>query len=294
MDGKIRKRGKTMVIQCIFEGIVIGSILALIAMGIALIWGVMNVLSFSQGEYLMIGMYITYFFNKKFGLDPILSIPFTAIIMFLIGFLVYKTLIRKALKGPILSQRLITFALSMVFVNGMLMLVTSEFRTIPKVAVTGIIDLGFLVISKEKLVPLIVSILVTAALYFFMNKTNIGKAVRATSLEKDAAELVGINTEFSYALAFGIASAIAGIAGCVLAYYYYITPTVGTSFLLFGLIAVALGGFGSIFGAYLGGILMGLVDVFAGVYFNTAFKYVAVCVLFMLVVSFRPKGLFGK
>ncbi|MDF2512565.1 MAG: branched-chain amino acid transporter permease [Herbinix sp.] len=283
-----------MIIQCIFEGIVIGSILALISMGIALIWGVMNVLSFSQGEFLMIGMYLTFFFNKNLGLDPIISIPFTAVIMFALGVLVYKTLIRKALKGPILSQRLITFALSMVLVNGMLMLVTSEFRTIPKVIFTGTVDFGFLVISKEKLVPLMVSVLVTGALFLFMNKTNIGKAIRATSLNKDAEELVGIDTEFSYMLAFGIASAIAGTAGCVLSYYYYITPTVGTSFLLFGLIAVALGGFGSIFGAYIGGLLMGIVDVFAGVYFNTAFKYVAVCALFMLVVSFRPKGLFGK
>ncbi len=283
-----------MIIQVLFEGIVIGSMLALIAMGIALIWGVMNVLSFTQGEFLMIGMYVTYYLNSKFGMDPIVAIPFTGIIMFGVGVIIYKTLIKRALKGPVLSQRLITFALSMVFVNGMLMLATSEFRTIQNVMFSGTFDFGFLVVSKEKLVPLIVSIIVTAALFAFMNWTNMGKAIRATAMDKEAAEIVGINTELSYTLAFGISSAIAGIAGCVLSYYYYITPTSGVSFLLFGLIAVALGGFGSIFGAYIGGILIGIVDVFAGVYVNTAFKYVAVSVIFMLVVSFKPKGLFGK
>lgn len=283
-----------MIIQVLFEGIVIGSMLALIAMGIALIWGVMNVLSFTQGEFLMIGMYVTYYLNSKFGMDPIVAIPFTGIIMFGVGVIIYKTLIKRALKGPVLSQRLITFALSMVFVNGMLMLATSEFRTIQNVMFSGTFDFGFLVVSKEKLVPLIASIIVTAALFAFMNLTNMGKAIRATAMDKEAAEIVGINTELSYTLAFGISSAIAGIAGCVLSYYYYITPTSGVSFLLFGLIAVALGGFGSIFGAYMGGILIGIVDVFAGVYVNTAFKYVAVSLIFMLVVSFKPKGLFGK
>lgn len=283
-----------MIIQCIFEGLIIGSVLALISMGIALIWGVMNVISFSQGEFLMIGMYVTFFLNQKFGLDPILAIPFSMLVLFILGIIIYKTFISRALRGPVLSQRLVTFALSMVLVNGMLMLFTSEFRTIPNVMFSGTIDLGFLIISKEKLVPLIAALLITVGLFLFINKTKYGKAIRATAMNKDAAELVGIDTEFSFMLAFGISSAIAGAGGCVLSYYYYITPTIGTSFLLFGFIAVALGGFGSIFGAFIGGLLMGLVDVFAGAYFNTAFKYVAVCVLFILVVSFKPKGLFGK
>lgn len=283
-----------MIVQCIYEGLVIGSVLALVAMGIALIWGVMNVLSFSQSEFLMIGMYVTFLLNKYFGLDPILTIPFSMIVLFLIGIIIYKTLISRALKGPVLSQRLITFALSMVLINGMLMLFSSEFRTIPKVALSGTWDFGFLVISAEKLVTMVGAFVITLLLYLFINKTKYGKAIQATAMSKDAAELVGINTEFYRMLAFGISSAIAGAAGSVLAYYYYITPTVGNSFLLFGFIAVALGGFGSIFGAFFGGILMGMVDVFAGVYVNTAFKYVAVCVIFMLIVSFRPKGLFGK
>nr|WP_319489303.1 branched-chain amino acid ABC transporter permease [uncultured Caproiciproducens sp.] len=283
-----------MIAQCIFEGLVIGSVLALISMGIALIWGVMNVISFSQGEFLMIGMYVAFFLNQKLGLDPIVSIPLSMLVLFMLGIIIYKTFISRALRGPVLSQRLITFALSMVLVNGMLMLFSSEFRTIPKVMFSGTIHLGTLIISKEKLVPMISALLITIALFFFINKTKYGKAIRATAMNKDAAELVGINTEFSFMLAFGISSAIAGAGGCILSYYYYITPTIGSSFLLFGFIAVALGGFGSIFGAFIGGLLMGLVDVFAGVYFNTAFKYVAVCVLFILVVSFKPKGLFGK
>ena len=283
-----------MIIQCIFEGLIIGSILALIAMGIALIWGVMNVLSFSQGEFLMLGMYIAYYLNQKLDWDPIVSIPVTMIVMFGLGVLIYKGLISRALKGPVLSQRLITFALSMVLVNGMLMLVSSEFRTIKDVMFAGTIDLGSLVISKEKLVPLISSLVITGLLFWFINKTRYGKAIRATAQEKDAAELVGIDSEKAYMIAFGISCAIAGAAGCILSYYYYITPTVGSGFLLFGFIAVALGGFGSIFGAFIGGLLMGMIDVFAGVYFNTALKYVVVCVVFMLIVSFKPKGLFGK
>jgi branched-chain amino acid transport system permease protein len=283
-----------MIAQVIFEGLINGSILALIAMGIALIWGVMNILSFSQGEFLMLGMFIAYYLQSYFGIDPVYSIPICMAIMFVLGVLIYKTIIAKALKGPILSQRLITFALSLVLVNFALMVFTGEFKTIKDLKFSGVLDLGFLIINYQKLVPLIASMLVAAAMFLFINKTRMGKAIRATSLNKAAAELMGINTEFSYAIAFGISSAIAGAAGCVLTYYFYIYPGVGTSFQLFGFVAVALGGFGSIAGALVGGLLMGLVDSFAGFYFNTAFKYLAVCVAFMLIVSFKPKGLFGR
>jgi branched-chain amino acid transport system permease protein len=131
-------------------------------------------------------------------------------------------------------------------------------------------------------------------LYLFINKTLIGKAIQATSMDKDAAALVGIDVEKSYALAFAISAAVTGAAGSILTYYYYIFPGVGATFLLFGFIAVAIGGFGSIVGALAGGIMMGIMDMSIGVAFNTAFKYLAVCVLYIVIVSVRPKGLFGK
>ena len=283
----------SMFMQALFEGIINGSPLALVAMGIALVWGVMGILSFTQGEFLMIAMFCSFYLNLYFGLDPIVSLPICMAIMFGIGFIVYKLIIARALRGPVLSQRLITFALSMVLVNLALLLFSGDFKTIPEVAISGSIDLGFMVLSKQKIVPFVISVCVAGFMFLFLNKTRTGKAIRATSMNKTAAGLVGINPEKTYALAFGLSAAIAGAAGCALTYFYYIYPNVGANFQLFGFIAVVMGGFGSIPGAFFGGLIMGLADSFTGVYMNTAFKYVGICVVFLLLVQFKPKGLFG-
>lgn len=283
----------SMFMQALFEGIINGSTLALVAMGIALVWGVMGILSFTQGEFLMIAMFCSFYLNLYFGLDPIVSLPICMAIMFGIGFIVYKLIIARALRGPVLSQRLITFALSMVLVNLALLLFSGDFKTIPEVAISGSIDLGFMVLSKQKIVPFVISVCVAGFRFLFLNKTRTGKAIRATSMNKTAAGLVGINPEKTYALAFGLSAAIAGAAGCALTYFYYIYPNVGANFQLFGFIAVVMGGFGSIPGAFFGGLIMGLADSFTGVYMNTAFKYVGICVVFLLLVQFKPKGLFG-
>ena len=283
----------SMFMQALFEGIINGSTLALVAMGIALVWGVMGILSFTQGEFLMIAMFCSFYLNLYFGLDPIVSLPICMAIMFGIGFIVYKLIIARALRGPVLSQRLITFALSMVLVNLALLLFSGDFKTIPEVAISGSIDLGFMVLSKQKIVPFVISVCVAGFMFLFLNKTRTGKAIRATSMNKTAAGLVGINPEKTYALAFGLSAAIAGAAGCALTYFYYIYPNVGANFQLFGFIAVVMGGFGSIPGAFFGGLIMGLADSFTGVYMNTAFKYVGICVVFLLLVQVKPKGLVG-
>lgn len=283
-----------MFLQGLFEGIINGAILALVAMGIALVWGVMNILSFSQGEFLMLGMFASYYITKYLGLDPIISLPLCAGILYLLGLLIYKTIIVKALRGPALSQRLITFALSMVLVNVALLLFSGDFKNIQHVAFSGSIDLGWLIIAKEKLIPFILALLVAGAMFVFLKLTRAGKAIQATSMDKFAASLVGIDTERSYTHAFALSSAIAGAAGCALTYYYYIFPQVGGNFQLWGFIAVCLGGFGSITGAFLGGLIMGIADAFTGIYLNPAFKYLGVCVAFIVIVSFKPKGIFGR
>ncbi len=280
-------------IQALYEGLINGTIYALVAMGIALVWGVMGILSFSQGEFLMISMFVSYFFTLYTGLPPLAALPFCMIVLFFLGFGIYKTIIHKALQGPTLSQRLITFALSLVLVNGMLMLFGGTFKTIKHTGMEGSLNVAGLVISKNRIIPLIIAVGVFSFMLWFLNTTRQGKAIRATSMDKQAAELVGINTEKSYSLAFGLSAAIASAAGCALSYYYYCYPSVGGNFQLFGFIAVVMGGFGSVEGAIIGGLIMGLVDSLTGVYFNTAFKYLGVCVIFMLILQFKPKGLFG-
>ena len=282
-----------MFFQALYEGIINGAILAMIAMGIALVWGVMNILSFSQGEFMMIAMFVTYYLNVGLGLDPLISLPVTMIFMGAFGLLVYKTIIAKALKGPILSQRLVTFALSMLFINIALMLFSGQYKTISHLMISGNIDLEFVVIAKAKLVPFVIAIVITGLLFFFMNKTRVGKSIRATAMDKRAAEFVGINSERTFALSYALSAAIAGAAGCGLSYYYYCYPQVGTNFQLFGFIAVVMGGLGNIQGAFIGGLIMGIADSFTGLYLNTAFKYVGIIVIFLVILQFKPKGLFG-
>ena len=283
-----------MLIQTLWEGIIIGSVYAMIAMGIALVWGVMGILSFSQGEFMMIGMFIAYYLNSFLGLDPIISVPITGVISFLVGCLIYRTIIAKALKGPRLSQRLITFALGMVLSYGALIICGGSYRTIDKLIFKGSFFIGDVVISYQKLVTLIIAVVMVVFLYFFLNKTRMGRAIQATAQDKNAAELVGVNTETTYMVAFGISTMLAGVAGCAMTYCYPIYYQAGAAFLLFGFIAVLIGGVGSTLGALLGGIIMGLTDTLTGVYFNTAYKYLAVCLIFMLIVTFKPKGFFGK
>ena len=285
----------TVFLQGVYEGIINGSILALIAMGIALVWGVMNILSFSQGEFLMLGMFVSYYANRYLGLDPIVAMPLSAGALFLLGIVIYKLIISRALRGPILSQRLITFALSMVLVYSAQMFFGAEYKQLVNpVIFSGTIDLGFITIAKQKLVPFILALLVAGLLFLFLNRTRMGKAIQATSMDRYAAGLVGITPARSYTIAFAIASAVAGAAGCALTYYYYMFPNVGATFQLWGFIAVAMGGFGSVTGAFLSGLVMGLADTLTGLYVNTAIKYIGVCVVFLVTVSFRPKGIFGK
>ena len=283
----------TLLLQVLIEGTFTGMIIALIAMGVSLIWGVMYIVNFAHGEILMLGMFISYYFSVKSGLDPLICLPIAAVVMYCFGIVFYKVLIKRVMNAPMLSQLLLTYALSIVLVNVAQIAFGSDFKTVPNQVFTGSFSVGGLIISYSKLVPCIICIATAVILYYILNRTQLGRAIKATALNKDAAALVGINPEKAYMRCVGIATATAGIGGVALSYYFYVYPSVGSVFINFGFVACCIGGMGSIPGAVIGGVLMGIMDTVVGTYTNAALKYLAVFALFLFVVYKRPKGLFG-
>ena len=283
----------TLLLQVLIEGTFTGMIIALIAMGVSLIWGVMYIVNFAHGEILMLGMIISYYFSVKSGLDPLICLPIAAVVMYCFGIVFYKVLIKRVMNAPMLSQLLLTYALSIVLVNVAQIAFGSDFKTVPNQVFTGSFSVGGLIISYSKLVPFIICIATAVTLYYILNRTQLGRAIKATALNKDAAALVGINPEKAYMRCVGIATATAGIGGVALSYYFYVYPSVGSVFINFGFVACCIGGMGSIPGAVIGGVLMGIMDTVVGTYTNAALKYLAVFALFLFVVYKRPKGLFG-
>ena len=283
----------TLLLQVLIGGTFTGMIIALIAMGVSLIWGVMYIVNFAHGEILMLGMFISYYFSVKSGLDPLICLPIAAVVMYCFGIVFYKVLIKRVMNAPMLSQLLLTYALSIVLVNVAQIAFGSDFKTVPNQVFTGSFSVGGLIISYSKLVPFIICIATAVTLYYILNRTQLGRAIKATALNKDAAALVGINPEKAYMRCVGIATATAGIGGVALSYYFYVYPSVGSVFINFGFVACCIGGMGSIPGAVIGGVLMGIMDTVVGTYTNAALKYLAVFALFLFVVYKRPKGLFG-
>jgi len=280
-------------LQQIVNSLLIGSVYALVAIGLTLIWGVMNVLNFAHGDFLMIGMFIAFWCYTLFRMDPLYSIPVCAALLFLLGMGVYRFIISKVMKGPGLAQLVVTFGVSIFLANLAVMLWTPDFRLIEKPLLAGTWSLGGVQLSIPKFAASVGSVLVSAAVFLFLKKTRTGKAILAVEMNRDAALLMGINTERINSLSFGIGSALVGVAGAFLSMYYYIYPQVGGLFGLISFCIVALGGFGSIEGAFIAGILIGLVQTLGGYFFDPAYKYALVFLVYLITVWIRPQGLMG-
>ncbi len=275
------------------DGILIGSIYALVGVGLALIWGVMEIINFAHGDYMMLGALTAYFLYLA-GIDPLIGAVAAFVVVYVLGVLTQRAVINRILDAPLLTQIAVTFAILLIIRYGVEAAFGPYTRRIASWYANVYYHVGPLTIPLPKLIAFIVSLIVAAGLYIFLFKTDTGIALRATSQNRVVAELMGINVKKMYDLAFGIGVGIAGLAGAILALFYPIFPEMGAFFALIAFIVVVLGGFGSVFGAYLGGILIGVIESVSALFVNPALKDVVAFIIFLLIILVKPTGLFGR
>ena len=281
-------------IQVLIDGLLSGMVYALVAAGLCLIWGVMDVINFAHGEYLMVGMYVSYWLGFLVQVDPVVSVLAAGAFVFLLGALTYKLITRYTIGRPGLVALLATFGLAMFLKNLCMNRFSPNFLILSDTWLGGkTFMIGNLIFPVPQLAAGVLSLVVIGLVYALINATRFGWAVQATAMDREAAELMGINTERIYILIFGIGGACVGFAGGIMPSYLAVHPEVGSMFGLIAFVCVAMGGFGSIPGAFLAGLLVGVVEALAGFYIAPVFKYIAVFGLYLAVVFLRPKGIFG-
>jgi branched-chain amino acid transport system permease protein len=280
--------------QSLISGILQGGTFALVGIGLTLIFGVMRIINFAHGDLLMVGMYLTYFAFKLLGIDPYVSLLLTLPLMFMLGAVIQKVFINRVLDALPQNQILLTIGIGLVLSNLAMMFFTSDYQILSTSYSSSSVKVAGLSISVPLLLSFLVTAAITAALYAFLLKTDTGQAIRATAQDRDAAQLMGINVKWMSVLATGLGTALAGAAGALISPTYYIYPQVGGAFTLKAFVVVVLGGMGSIVGATLGGVVVGVTESVAASCVSSGVKEIFVFILFLLVLLFRPAGLLGK
>ena len=277
----------------LLNGVTTGAVYALIALGLTLIYGVLHIINFAHGASLMVALYGVYFLKEHAGIDPYLAFPVVVPAMFALGYGLQRGIINRASHGKDENILLVTLGLSIVLENLALLFFKSDTRTIETTYTLTTVALGPAMIALPKLVAFAGALVVSGLLVWMMRATDLGSAIRAVAKEKQGARLMGIDVDHVYAMCFGIGLACLGAAACFLLPAYYVNPMVGSGFVLVAFTIVVLGGMGSFEGAFVGGLLIGVVESLGGLYLGESLGQVGIFVIFIAVLLFRPQGLFG-
>ncbi len=287
----------SILLSALLNGLTTGAVYALIALGLTLIYGVLHIINFAHGASLMMALYGVYALKERWGIDPYVALPIMVPAMFLLGYGMQRLIINRASHGKDENILLVTLGLSIVMENLALLFFKSDTRTIDTPYTLSTVAIGpemaQVMVSVPKLVAFAGALVVSALLIVLLQRTDLGRAIRAVAKEKQGTRLMGIDVEHVYAMCFGLGLACLGAAACFLLPAYYVNPQVGNGFVLVAFTVVVLGGMGSFAGALLGGLLIGVVESFGGLFLGESLGQVGIFVIFIAVLLLRPQGLFG-
>jgi branched-chain amino acid transport system permease protein len=287
----------SILLSALLNGLTTGAVYALIALGLTLIYGVLHIINFAHGASLMMALYGVYALKERWGVDPYVALPFMVPAMFMLGYGMQRLIINRASHGKDENILLVTLGLSIVMENLALLFFKSDTRTIDTPYTLSTVAIGpeavQVMVSVPKLVAFAGALVVSALLILILQRTDLGRAIRAVAKEKQGARLMGIDVEHVYAMCFGLGLACLGAAACFLLPAYYVNPQVGNGFVLVAFTVVVLGGMGSFAGALLGGLLIGVVESFGGLFLGESLGQVGIFVIFIAVLLLRPQGFFG-
>lgn len=282
------------VLQSLVNGLVMGAIYALVATGLTLVFGVMRLINIAHGEFIMLGMYLTYFLNVALGVDPYLSVIVTVPVMFVLGMGFYRAFIRPVMDKPPMNQVMVTMGLSLILVNAALLAFTADYRGLNVDYLNRSFRLGRIAVGLPQLIGLVGSLALTGAFYWVLTRTGLGRLIRAVSQNRRAATLMGVDVDWVCTVSMGIVACCTGLAGLLVLPIYYVFPDVGTIFLLLSFVIIVLGGMGNFVGALVGGIIVGLMEAVGSLFLPGSLSLVATYVLLIAFLLLRPEGLFGE
>lgn len=283
-----------LILQVLVNGLVLGGLYACIAVGFSLVWGVLNIINILHGSLIVIGSYVAYFAYTYLGIHPFLAVTIAAVVLFVFGYLIQAGIINRVVTAPVLTTLTLTFGLELLVNNSLLVAFKADYRRVILENPLGVLDMGGILVPLDRLATMVLALLLTGLLYWVLNASRIGRAIVAVRMDREAASLMGVKVERIYAITFGLGAVMAGAAGSMMSVIFPISPLNSIPFLGKAFVICVLGGLGSVAGAMVGGLALGVIESFGGLIFGPEHAMTLSFVLLILLLVFRPIGIMGK
>ena len=280
--------------QDLVNGLLAGGIFAVVALGFSLVWGIMNIINLAHGAFVMLGAYTAFVLFSTWNIDPFVSVPIAFVVLFALGYVLQRGILNFVVRAPILTTFLLTFGLSLLIVNLVLLVFHGDVKGITTAYSGANFSIGVVTVAWTKLLTLLVALVITALMQLFLTRTKTGRAIRATSMDIGAAQLSGVRVSHLYAIVFGLGAGLAGAAGALISLSYSLQPSMGDPFVITAFVVCVLGGLGSVSGALVGGLVYGVVESFGSQYVGTGVQDAVALVVLLIVLIVRPTGIMGR